>query len=151
MGTQIFGSPLGQLTSQLGVPEPPQESDTQVAKEAAPAPAATTTPVPAAKPAPPQTGTTIPATRAGRAWIRVFPALILMAVTLTFVLQNLETAKVRFITVSGKLPLGVALLAAAGLGAVLMLTLGSVRIVQLRRLVHRSNRVARGNAHDDRS
>jgi uncharacterized integral membrane protein len=74
-----------------------------------------------------------------------------MAVTLTFVLQNLETAKVRFITVSGKLPLGVALLAAAGLGAVLMLTLGSVRIVQLRRLVHRSNRVARGNSHDTRS
>jgi uncharacterized integral membrane protein len=145
------------MTSGLGVPEPPQETDTHVAQEAAlasatiPAPAETTSPASPVKPAPAQTSSRIPATRAGRAWIRVFPALVLMAVTLTFVLQNLETAKVRFVTFSGRLPLGVALLVAAGLGAVVMLTLGSVRIVQLRRLVHRSNRVARGNAHDDRS
>ena len=83
-------------------------------------------------------GTTIPSTLAGRTWIRVLPALVLLAVTLVFVLQNLRSAKVSFITASGRLPLGVALLVAAALGALTVLALGSIRIIQLRRLVHRS-------------
>ena len=77
----------------------------------------------------------IPSTRAARAWIRVLPGLVLFALTLTFVLQNLRTAKVTFFAVSGTLPVALALLAAAALGASLVLALGSVRIMQLRKLV----------------
>jgi uncharacterized integral membrane protein len=83
---------------------------------------------------------TIPSTRAGRTWIRVLPALVLLAVTVVFVLQNLRSAKVSFITASGRLPLGLALLMAAALGALVVLALGSIRIVQLRHLVRRTTR-----------
>lgn len=91
---------------------------------------------PSAGPAP--VDETIPSTRAGRTWIRVLPALVVLAVTVVFILQNRRSAKVSFITASGRLPLGVALLIAAALGALVVLALGSVRIVQLRRLVRRS-------------
>jgi uncharacterized integral membrane protein len=86
----------------------------------------------------------IPSTRAGRTWMRVLPALILLAVTLVFVLQNLRSAKVSFFTASGHLPLGVALLAAFALGALVVLALGSVRIVQLRTLIRRAGGTRRG-------
>jgi uncharacterized integral membrane protein len=89
----------------------------------------------------------IPSTRAGRTWIRVLPALVLLAVTVVFVLQNLRSAKVSFITASGRLPLGLALLLAAALGALVVLALGSVRIIQLRHLVHRTSRHPRRD-HD---
>ncbi|HEX3980459.1 MAG TPA: lipopolysaccharide assembly protein LapA domain-containing protein [Acidimicrobiales bacterium] len=68
----------------------------------------------------------------------MLPALVLLAVTVVFVVQNLRSAKVSFFTVSGHLPLGVALLAAAALGALVVLALGSVRIFQLRSLVRRT-------------
>lgn len=89
--------------------------------------------------------TTIPSTRVGRTWVRVLPALVLLAATLVFVLQNLRSAKVSFFTASGRFPLGLALLAAAALGALVVLALGSVRIVQLRHLVHRASRQRRRN------
>ncbi len=82
----------------------------------------------------------IPSTRAARAWMRVLPGLVLLAITLTFVLQNLRTAKVSFVGASGTLPLALALLAAAALGASLVLALGSFRIMQLRKLVRHNSR-----------
>jgi uncharacterized integral membrane protein len=91
----------------------------------------------------------IPSTRAGRTWLRVLPALLLLTVTGVFVVQNLRSAKVSFFTVSGHLPLGVALLAAAALGALVVLALGSVRILQLRSLVRRTTTAAqRSNVTD---
>jgi uncharacterized integral membrane protein len=83
---------------------------------------------------------TIPSTRASRSWTRVLPVLILLAAILVFVLQNLRSSKVRFVSLSGTLPLGVALLAAVALGALLVLALGSVRILQLRKLVRHNQR-----------
>ncbi len=84
----------------------------------------------------------IPSTRASRTWTRLLPVLVLFAAILLFVLQNLRSSKVRFMSLSGTLPLGVALLAAVALGALLVLTLGSVRILQLRQLVRRNHRAA---------
>jgi uncharacterized integral membrane protein len=60
-----------------------------------------------------------------------------MVLVLVFVLQNLQATTVRFVVVSGRLPLGVALLVAAALGALVVFCLGSVRIVQLRHLAAR--------------
>jgi uncharacterized integral membrane protein len=79
-------------------------------------------------------------TRASRAWTKVLPALLVLAVILLFIFQNSQSAKVSFATASGKLPLALALLAAAALGALFVLALGSVRILQLRRVIHRSSR-----------
>jgi uncharacterized integral membrane protein len=79
-------------------------------------------------------------TRASRTWNSIVPALALLGVILLFVFQNLHTARVRFVTVSGSLPIGVALLAAAAFGGLFVLALGSVRMVQLRRIIRRNRR-----------
>jgi uncharacterized integral membrane protein len=71
----------------------------------------------------------------------VLPALVVLAVGLVFVLQNLQHTRVSFFTASGTVPLAVALFAAFALGATVVLLLGSVRIVQLRKALHRKRRV----------
>lgn len=84
----------------------------------------------------------VKSTRASRTWVKIVPVLVLLAVILVFVLQNLRSTKVSFATASGRLPLAVALLAAAALGGLLVFALGSVRIIQLRRVIHRSSKVS---------
>ena len=79
----------------------------------------------------------LPSTRASRAWRKILPAIILLVVLLVFVFQNLHRAKVSFLGLSGTLPLAVSLLAAAALGGLFVLALGSVRMLQLRRMIRR--------------
>lgn len=88
----------------------------------------------------PETPKGVVSTRASRAWVKVLPALLVLAVILLFVFQNSQSAKVSFATASGRLPLAIALLAAAALGGVFVLALGSIRILQLRKTIHRSAR-----------
>ena len=78
----------------------------------------------------------IKSTRASRAWMRIFPSLIILAALLIFIFQNLGSAKITFVTLSGTMPLALALIVAAALGGLLVLVLGSIRIAQLRKLVH---------------
>ena len=79
----------------------------------------------------------MPKSRAGRAWKSLVPALVFAAVMVIFVVQNLQKAKVSFLTFSGRFPLALALLAAAALGALVVFCLGSVRIAQLRKAFRR--------------
>ena len=88
----------------------------------------------------------IASTRASRAWVRVLPALIVLAILLVFVFQNRKDVKISFFGWSGMLPLAVALLASAALGMLVLLTLGSVRMLQLRRQVRRKKKVAHDRA-----
>jgi uncharacterized integral membrane protein len=85
----------------------------------------------------------ISSTRSSRAWVRLLPALIVLVVILVFVFQNPKDVKVSIFTLSGTLPLSVALLGAVILGALMTLALGSVRIIQLRRQVHGKSRTRR--------
>jgi uncharacterized integral membrane protein len=94
----------------------------------------------------PMARTGVVSTRVGRAWVKVLPALLVLAVILVFIFQNSQSAKVSFVTASGRLPLAIALLASAALGALFVLALGSIRILQLRRVIHRSS----GGNHGDR-
>lgn len=89
----------------------------------------------------------IHSTRASRAWIRVLPSIVVLAVMLVFIFQNRQNVKVSFFSAQGSWPLSVSLLAAAALGATLVLALGSIRIVQLRRQLHRRNN--RATLRDD--
>lgn len=92
------------------------------------------------------TSEVIVSTRTSRAWIRLLPVLVVLVVILVFVFQNPKDVKVSLFTFSGTLPLSVALLGAVILGALMALALGSVRILQLRRQVHRkTERSARDN------
>jgi uncharacterized integral membrane protein len=74
----------------------------------------------------------------------LFPALVLLGLTLLFVFQNLHRSRITFVTVSATMPLALALLVAAALGGLFVLALGSARIVQLRKVIRRNSRA---NAH----
>jgi uncharacterized integral membrane protein len=76
-------------------------------------------------------------TRASALWTAVAIGLLALAVILIFVAQNSSKVRIHFPMMDGSMPLGVALLVAAVLGALLMLAIGTVRILQLRRLARR--------------
>jgi uncharacterized integral membrane protein len=84
-------------------------------------------------------------TRTSRAWIRLLPVLVVLVIILVFVFQNSKDVKVSLFTFSGTLPLSVALLGAVILGALMALALGSLRIFQLRKQVHRKRRTETNN------
>jgi len=90
------------------------------------------------------TSEVISSTRTSRAWIRILPVVVVLVVILVFVFQNPKDVKVSLFSFSGTLPLSVALLGAVILGALMAFALGSVRIFQLRRQVHRKTEESGG-------
>ena len=76
-------------------------------------------------------------TRASALWTAVVVGVLSLVVILLFVAQNSGKVKIHFLMMDGTMPLGVALLVAALLGALLMLAVGTVRILQLRRVAKR--------------
>jgi uncharacterized integral membrane protein len=97
----------------------------------------------AAAPTPPRPPTGVPPTRAGRLWVGLILALIFLIVILVFIFQNLHNVKISFFTASGSFPLALIVLLAAVLGVLIVLCLGSIRIMQLRRTVRHRSRMAR--------
>ncbi len=81
--------------------------------------------------------TVIVSTRASRLWLRLLPSLVVLIVILVFIVQNHRDVRVQFFSFSVTWPLSITLLASAILGALLVLAIGSLRIVQLRRQIHR--------------
>jgi len=116
--------------------EPQAQAPSSPAQVATPATLGGLAQSPSANP-PAQRGTRGQSARSGRVWTRVVPALVFLAAILTFVFQNLRDAKVDFITLSGRFPVGLALLVAATLGGLFVLVLASVQIYHLRRVIRR--------------
>jgi uncharacterized integral membrane protein len=83
---------------------------------------------------------TIEATRTSMVWTMVGIGVVLLVAILVFILQNSQRVRVRFLMVDGTLALGVALLFAALLGALLVLTAGAARVLQLRVVARRHRR-----------
>jgi uncharacterized integral membrane protein len=83
---------------------------------------------------------TLPRTRAGTAWVFACAAAVALLALIVFITQNLHPVEVSFLGWHGQFLLAVALLAAALIGSVLTLILGSTRILQLRRTALRSRR-----------
>lgn len=83
------------------------------------------------------TAPTVKRTRVSAAWITAIVGALVLVVLLVFILQNQTRATVNFFGMSGSLPLGVALLFAAIVGALLVALLGTARILQLRRGMRR--------------
>jgi uncharacterized integral membrane protein len=76
----------------------------------------------------------------GALWSAVAVGVLVLAAILVFIAQNGAKVKVHFLAAAGELPLGVALLFATLLGAILVLIIGTVRILQLRRAARRRRR-----------
>ena len=83
---------------------------------------------------------TIEPTRTSMVWTMVGVGVVLLVAILVFILQNGQRARVRFLMANGTLPLGVALLFAALLGALLVLVAGAARVLQLRVVARRHRR-----------
>jgi uncharacterized integral membrane protein len=71
-------------------------------------------------------------TRASAVWVATGVALLLLILLIVFILQNTTKVEVRFLGLSGTIPLGMALLIAAVGGGVLVAIAGVARITQLR-------------------
>lgn len=80
----------------------------------------------------------IPHTRTAQTWFSLSAGMVMLVVVLVFILQNLHSVKVHFLWATWTIPLAVDLLLATVLGGLIMFTVGSVRIVQLRRLARRN-------------
>jgi uncharacterized integral membrane protein len=79
-------------------------------------------------------------TRISMVWTMVGIGAALLLAILVFILQNGQRVQVRFLMVDGTIPLGVGLMFAALLGALLVLNAGAARVLQLRRVARRHRR-----------
>lgn len=76
-------------------------------------------------------------TRTGGLWVAAISAAVVILLLLIFILQNGEQVEVALFGANPNLPLGVALLLAAVLGALIVALLGTARVVQLRHVAKR--------------
>lgn len=82
-------------------------------------------------------------TRVSGLWVASVAAVVVLLLLLIFILQNGEKVKINFFGANPTLPLGVALLLAAVLGALLVALVGAARMVQLRRAARKVARSSR--------
>jgi lipopolysaccharide assembly protein A len=80
-------------------------------------------------------------TRTSGVWVASIAFAVLLLLLLIFILQNNRSVPLRFLGFDGNMPLGVAMLLAAVLGALLVAMAGVARVLQLRRVAKR-HRVA---------
>jgi uncharacterized integral membrane protein len=80
---------------------------------------------------------TMTPTRISMVWTMVGVGAALLLAILVFILQNGQRVHVRFLMMDGTIPLGVGLMFAALLGALLVLATGAARVLQLRRVARR--------------
>jgi uncharacterized integral membrane protein len=96
-------------------------------------------------------------TRIGSVWMAVAIGVVLGVALIDFIVQNTRSVRIEFFSVSGRIPVAVALLAAAVAGALVVLIAGVARTTQLRisrrRIRHQAvaeaNAVANANASTD--
>ena len=79
----------------------------------------------------------IPSTRTGRAWASLCAAALASVVLIVFMLQNTRSTEVNFLWLHGTIPLALALLIAAVGAALLTMSVGVARVMQLRRVARR--------------
>lgn len=107
-----------------GPDAPPRDSGRTAPRTSAPAPAS------------------IDRTRVSALWVAAIAAALVILLLLIFILQNGEQVEVALFGANPNLPLGVALLLAAVLGALVVALLGTARVVQLRHLAKKRGAAA---------
>lgn len=75
--------------------------------------------------------------RAGALWSALIAGFLILILLLVFITQNTASAPFQFLNWHWSLPLGVAILLAAAVGALLAAVIGTARILQLRRSARR--------------
>lgn len=94
------------------------------------------TPSPTAKEEPPRgpapTSSHAPRGRPKSAWTSVTIGVLLGIGLVVFIAQNTQRVQLSFLAFDGSVPLAVALLASAVVGAAIVLIVGTIRVTQLR-------------------
>jgi uncharacterized integral membrane protein len=130
-----------------GAPIPPEPGgDPYRARSAEPGgdPSGAPATEPGAVPRPEEQPGKVPArTRVSGLWVASIAAVVVLLLLLIFILQNGDRVKINIFGANPTLPLGVALLLAAVLGALLVALVGAARVVQLRHTTRRMARRAR--------
>jgi uncharacterized integral membrane protein len=85
-------------------------------------------------------------TRTGRVWAALVPAIVFLILLIVFIAENGQHVRVKFFGATGHISLALALLIAAVAGAVLVLLIGTARILQLRVAAWRHQRSGRGGS-----
>jgi lipopolysaccharide assembly protein A len=88
-------------------------------------------------PSPPLAQHVVEPTRTSGIWVASIAFAVLLLLLLIFILQNNGSVPLRFLGFDGSIPLGVAMLLAAVLGALIVATAGVARVLQLRRVAKR--------------
>ncbi|MHB1987247.1 MAG: LapA family protein [Acidimicrobiales bacterium] len=78
--------------------------------------------------------TPVPSSRAGRAWLAVAAGIAVLVGVLVFIIENSKSVPVTFFGAAWKIPLAIDLLLSAVAGGLIVFLLGTVRILQLRRV-----------------
>ena len=86
---------------------------------------------------------TVPHTRTGAAWVAATFGVVLVLLMLVFILQNGERVAMEFLWLDFTVPLGAGLLLAAVLGALVVVSLGAGRMLQLRLAARRHRKADR--------
>lgn len=81
-------------------------------------------------------------TRLSGVWTALAVAIIGLVAILVFILQNPQSVEVSFLFFHGRLPLAIGLLFAMMIGAVVVLSAGAARILQLRGVARRARHTA---------
>lgn len=79
-------------------------------------------------------------TRFSAAWVAIVVAVVLGAALVDFLAENTREVRVHFFSLSGQMPIAVALLASALAGAVVVVAVGVGRVAQLRLSLRRQRR-----------
>jgi uncharacterized integral membrane protein len=79
-------------------------------------------------------------TRISAAWVSVVVAIIFGVALIDFIAQNTRDVHIDFFSVSGRMPIAVALLVAALSGAIVVVGVGVGRVAQLRLTMRRQRR-----------
>ena len=85
----------------------------------------------------------LPRTRTGSAWVAAATGAVLVLLMLVFILQNGERVEMEFLWLELNVPLGAGLLLAAVLGALVVVSLGVGRMLQLRLAARRHRKADR--------
>jgi uncharacterized integral membrane protein len=88
-------------------------------------------------------------TRISGAWTAVFIAVVLGVALIDFIVENTRSVRVDFFSASGRMPVAVALLAAAVAGAAVVLAVGVCRTAQLRLSLRHNRRQSSGAPEAD--
>ena len=79
-------------------------------------------------------------TRTSAAWVAITIAVLFGVALIDFIAQNTRHVRIEFFGASGRIPIAVALLAAALCGAIVVLAIGIGRVAQLRLNMRRQRR-----------